>query len=187
MTQQKHEPLQNFKSNVNFVIGFAQCIAVFIAVWLRCGGSMGGGYLGVQFVIGMGAMLLYYLFLAPGYPEVMFFWLLTLVMYVLHKAKHAYKRRVWQYRPHSRYMGKSGLSFLGGDAIAKRLWEPLLVLFAGFYVKSQGNGLGPWLIFSAVCLVIAHQYAAMEENARIQAVEDAREEQAWLMKNLPNH
>ncbi|OWK42372.1 hypothetical protein FRUB_04450 [Fimbriiglobus ruber] len=71
------------------------------------------------------------------------------------------------------------------DKKAKTVCEPIAAFIAAHIALSEGSGLSGYFLLSSICLYISSQYAARQENAKLQALEDARAEQQWMAENMP--
>ena len=172
---------QGVKQNLGTCIAIAQIIALPMQLYLRVLGSAGAKrFGGFHMVVAMTVLLIYATLIVPYAPEAMLFFLMTLGMLLLHRLKRAWKRP----RVHSRYVGDSGLSFLGGDLLAKKLWEPLVVLLAAYIAGTYGSPLAGWFGFSAVCLLVSTWVAVLADKAQDQALIDAQAERELMVSKM---
>ena len=167
----------DIKRNLNQFIGLAQCFAYLLEVWLRVPGTAGSRYWSGHAFIGWCFLLVIASF-GNSLP-LMDFWLATGAAFVFQKMRHSV-RKAKGYCPHSRFVGISLLSGLGGNRIAIQLWEPLTAFIVGLELVKSGYGYGQLFMVLAVCLFVSAAYALAGERVQITAVTDARADQAWL-------
>ncbi|WP_088258694.1 hypothetical protein [Fimbriiglobus ruber] len=184
--KQQHQPefLEGVKQNVSIIIALAQSLSIPFHAWLTCPGTMGARYFGFQMIIGMSALLFYAIMIVPHSPGVFLFFVMTCCWLAVHRLKLSWKRNVWGYRPHSRYVGKSVFSYLVGNRRARTVCEPIAAFIAAYYAYADGSSLSGFFLLSAVCLYVSSQYISREEQAKLQALEDARADQYWIMENM---
>jgi hypothetical protein len=176
MQQQQQGEL---KRNVNMFIGLCQCVAFLGEAWWRVPGTCGSRYFSGQAMIGLVILLLVASF---GRSDLLMqAWIVTAVWMAAHKIEHA-KRARKGYCPHSRFVGNSLLSKLGGNRLAICLWEPLVTFVTGLLLIQNGHGYGGCLVYLAIAMFFSASYAAAQERAQIAAINDARADQEWLMQ-----
>lgn len=170
---------QGFKNDLNLFIAVCQCLAYLGEAWLRKPGTAGSRYFSGQAFIGWCLLLIIAAF--GQSPPHMNFWLATGLLFLVHKLGRAVQDRRGKHE-HSRFVGVSFLSFLGGNRLAVRLWEPVLTFIVGVVLMQNGHGYGGSIVVLSFCLVISSSYIAASEKAMVTAMRDAKADQAWLME-----
>jgi hypothetical protein len=166
------------KKDLNVFIGLCQIGAYPVEIWLRRPGTCGARYFAGQCYIG-----LFGLFIIASFTystELMQVCMASVAWLVVHKLATA-KQKV---RVHSRYVGRSIFSFLGGDVPAIRFWEPLATFIAGRVMLDEGIPFSGLVMILAVCMFVSGFYTAAAERATLTSIDDARAEQQWISEYM---
>lgn len=175
----------DLKRTINGWLGLAQCISLIAEVWLRAPGTTGTRFFSGQFWIAMALLLVVAAF--SYNPVMMQFWVATGCWWVMHKFAQTMRQRKRLPMPHSRFVGISLLSFMGGNYAAQRFWEPLGCFIAGYMLIESGRGYGGSIVVLAVCLFVSASYTAASERAQLNALHDAREDQRRFAEEARKH
>lgn len=172
----REEP--ELKRNLGIATGVCQCVSFIGEVWYKQPGTIGHRRVSGQAVVGLGL-----LFIAAAFSyssELMTFWAATICWMLFHKFAYGVRQRKGFPRPHSRFVGVSLLSFLGGNVVACRFWEPLLTFVVGYMLIQSGKGYGGTIVLIAIAMFFSAGYSAAANKAQLDALKDARAEQEWL-------
>lgn len=171
----------DFKRNVGAFVGLCESIGYLGGAWWRMPGSTGSRYFSGHAFIGWFILLMVASFAQS--EQLMQFWMATGAWILFHKlASHERQRR--GYRPHSRFVGNSLLSFLGGNKNAICVWEPLLTFFIGYQMLETGIEYSGAVMVLAFCMFVSAAYSARAEKATMTAIHDARADQFWIAEYM---
>jgi hypothetical protein len=182
MSQKNKEEGVDLKRTLNGYIGAAQRISLLAEVWLRAPGTTGTRYFSGQFILTYLALFVGAAFTSS--PTLYQFWMATGAWWCMHKFAQFSRKRKGLPMPHSQFVGQSLLSFMGGNMVAVRLWEPLLTFGTGWYMLKNGIEYSGGVMALAVSLLISGSYTAAAENAQITAAKDARWDGAWMAEEM---
>lgn len=177
----RDEQQGSLRKDIRIFAGLCDSISYMGVAWLRVPGTCGSHYFAGHAFIGWIILLVIAAF--GRNPFLMQFWLCTGAWILFHLLAH-YARRSRGYYPHSRYVGRSLLSLLGGNYLAICFWEPLLVFAAGYLMIESHFRLGGFFIYLAIAMFFSATYSLAAERATLRAMNDARADQAWLSEAM---
>jgi len=165
------------KRDLNVFIALAQALAYMLEAWSQIPSTCGSNYFRGQALIGW--FLSFIIAAFSQSEQFMMFVLATGAWMIIHKVATFDRQRKGR-RCHSMFIGISWLSFMGGNRLAYRLWNPVAAFITGKVMIDKGIEWGVFFMVVSILMFISGWYSAAAEKAQITAIHDSRAESEWL-------
>ena len=185
MEQRQQPPgiVDEWKNNLNLLLGLCAVHATFLSTFLRVPGSCGDRHFAN--ILGMlGPVMMFFIGPLAKSPGLMRLGLAQIGFLLIHRVFRAWNDNWRNEIEHSRYIGDSWGSLLTTDRRAKRLLEPLACLGLGFLALGYDQPLGIFLMCGAASLTAVSDYIRMQEKAEERSTRDAMLTQQYLARRM---